>query len=104
MVALGRTPGEGVFDVSRVEHDPRSLDALIWCAFSTTSRATSSGMFGAWTSRETASPKPPESKIVAGTKLPRRQERLRWRASDPTPQGVEEDDEPGSATDDHRAH
>ncbi len=28
LVALGR-PGEGVFDVTRVEHDPRSLDALI---------------------------------------------------------------------------
>lgn len=28
LVALGR-PGEGVFDVARVEHDPRSLDALI---------------------------------------------------------------------------
>lgn len=28
LVALG-TPGEGVFDVARVEHDPRSLDALI---------------------------------------------------------------------------
>jgi len=28
MVALGR-PGEGVFDVARVEHDPRSLDTLI---------------------------------------------------------------------------
>lgn len=28
VVALGR-PGEGVFDVGRVEHDPRSLDALI---------------------------------------------------------------------------
>jgi len=28
LVALGR-PGEGVFDVARVEHDPRSIDALI---------------------------------------------------------------------------
>jgi transposase len=28
LVALGR-PGEGVFDVARVEHDPRSLDALM---------------------------------------------------------------------------
>lgn len=28
LVALGR-PGEGVFDVARVEHDPRSVDALI---------------------------------------------------------------------------
>lgn len=28
LVALGR-PGEGVFDIARVEHDPRSLDALI---------------------------------------------------------------------------
>jgi len=28
LVALGR-PGEGVFDVARVEHDPRSLDTLI---------------------------------------------------------------------------
>jgi transposase len=28
VVALG-APGEGVFDVARVEHDPRSLDALI---------------------------------------------------------------------------
>ena len=28
LVALGR-PGEGVIDVARVEHDPRSLDALI---------------------------------------------------------------------------
>lgn len=28
LVALGR-PGEGVFDVARVEHDPRSLDALV---------------------------------------------------------------------------
>lgn len=28
VVAFGR-PGEGVFDVARVEHDPRSLDALI---------------------------------------------------------------------------
>lgn len=28
LVALG-CPGEGVFDVARVEHDPRSLDALI---------------------------------------------------------------------------
>lgn len=28
LVALG-TPGEGVFDVARVEHDPRSLDGLI---------------------------------------------------------------------------
>jgi transposase len=27
-VALGR-PGEGVFDIARVEHDPRSLDALV---------------------------------------------------------------------------
>lgn len=28
MVALGR-PGEGVFDIARVEHDARSIDALI---------------------------------------------------------------------------
>lgn len=28
LVALGR-PGEGVFDVARVEHDPGSLDALV---------------------------------------------------------------------------
>ena len=28
LVAIGR-PGDGVFDVSRVEHDPRSIDALI---------------------------------------------------------------------------
>lgn len=28
LVALGR-PGEGVFDIARVEHDPRSIDALI---------------------------------------------------------------------------
>ena len=28
LVALGR-PGEGVFDITRVEHDPRSIDALI---------------------------------------------------------------------------
>ena len=28
VVALG-TPGEGVFDVARVDHDPRSLDALV---------------------------------------------------------------------------
>jgi transposase len=28
LVALGR-PGEGVFDIARVEHDPRSVDALI---------------------------------------------------------------------------
>lgn len=28
LVALGR-PGEGVFDIARVEHDPKSLDALI---------------------------------------------------------------------------
>lgn len=28
LVALG-APGEGVFDIARVEHDPRSLDALI---------------------------------------------------------------------------
>lgn len=28
LVALGR-PGEGVFDVARIEHDPRSLDALV---------------------------------------------------------------------------
>lgn len=28
LVALGR-PGEGVFDVARVEHDPRSVDALV---------------------------------------------------------------------------
>lgn len=28
LVALGR-PGEGVFDLARVEHDPRSLDALM---------------------------------------------------------------------------
>jgi len=28
LVALGR-PDEGVFDIARVEHDPRSIDALI---------------------------------------------------------------------------
>lgn len=28
LVALGR-PGEGVFDIARVQHDPRSIDALI---------------------------------------------------------------------------
>lgn len=28
LVALGR-PGEGVFDIARVEHDPKSIDALI---------------------------------------------------------------------------
>lgn len=28
LVALGR-PGEGVFDVARIEHDPRSIDALV---------------------------------------------------------------------------
>lgn len=28
LVALGR-PGDGVLDIARVEHDPRSIDALI---------------------------------------------------------------------------